>query len=69
MLAITCGMRRGKIAGLKWSDVDLENQVLRVVNNRVSTVGGEILMTTPKSDSSLRTIELLPSTIELALNQ
>lgn len=34
-LALT-GLRRGEIAGLRWSDVDLEARTLSVTNNRVS---------------------------------
>jgi integrase len=32
-----CGLRRGEIAGLCWSDVDLKAKTLTIANNRVST--------------------------------
>jgi integrase len=31
------GLRRGEIAGLCWSDVDLKAKTLTIANNRVST--------------------------------
>jgi integrase len=30
VLAITAGLRRGELLGLRWEDADLENDVLRV---------------------------------------
>jgi integrase len=55
-LALT-GLRRGEIAGLRWSDVDLDAQTLTVVNNRVSA-GGRSVENDPKSFTSRRTLPL-----------
>ncbi|WP_084042604.1 tyrosine-type recombinase/integrase, partial [Mycobacterium avium] len=55
-LALT-GLRRGEIAGLRWSDVDLEARTLSVTNNRVSA-GGRSVENDPKSFTSRRTLPL-----------
>lgn len=51
------GLRRGEIAGLRWSDVDLENKTLTVCNNRVDAAG-KVHENDPKSAMSRRTLPL-----------
>jgi integrase len=51
------GLRRGEIAGLRWSDIDLEAKTLSVANNRVGA-GGKAVENDPKSVSSRRTLPL-----------
>lgn len=52
-----CGLRRGEIAGLRWSDIDLEASTLAIVNNRVDA-GGEVVEGDPKSARSRRVLPL-----------
>lgn len=66
-LALFCGLRRGEILGLQWNDVDTLKGVIRIQNNIIKA-GKEIISTSPKSENSIRTVELLPLTIE-ALKQ
>lgn len=61
-LAMTTGMRRGELAGLRWSDVDLDAGRLRVAATRV-VVSYRVVETTPKSKSSARTIGLDAGTV------
>jgi integrase len=51
------GLRRGEIAGLRWSDVDLAAKALTIANNRVSA-GGKTTENDPKSAMSRRTLPL-----------
>ena len=51
------GLRRGEIAGLRWSDVDLDGRTLTIANNRVSA-GGKTVENDPKSATSRRTLPL-----------
>jgi integrase len=51
------GLRRGEIAGLRWSDIDLDAKTLSVANNRVDA-GGRVVENDPKSASSRRTLPL-----------
>jgi integrase len=51
------GLRRGEIAGLRWSNTDLDAKTLSVANNRVDA-GGRVVENDPKSTSSRRTLPL-----------
>lgn len=51
------GLRRGEIAGLRWSDVDLDANELSIVNNRVDAAG-KVHENDPKSEMSRRTLPL-----------
>jgi integrase len=51
------GLRRGEIAGLRWSDLDLDGRTLTIANNRVSA-GGQTVENGPKSATSRRTLPL-----------
>jgi integrase len=56
-VAISLGLRRGEILGLRWSDIDLEAKTLTVVR-AVARVGGKLQFVEPKSRQSRRTIPL-----------
>ncbi|MFZ1178057.1 MAG: site-specific integrase [Mycobacterium sp.] len=51
------GLRRGEIAGLRWSDVDLNGRLLAINNNRVAA-GGRSVENDPKSEASRRSLPL-----------
>jgi integrase len=63
-LALTTGMRRGELLGLRWSSVDLSQGRLRVEASRVS-VAGVVVEGPPKSRNGLRTVYLDPHTVAL----
>jgi integrase len=52
-----CGLRRGEIAGLRWSDVDFDGQTLSIANNRVDAAG-KAVENDPKSAMSRRALPL-----------
>ena len=60
-LAACSGMRRGEVAGLRWSDIDFERSEVTIVRNAV-TVDGAVVVTTPKSGRH-RTLSLDPDTL------
>ncbi len=61
-LALTTGMRRGELVGLRWSDVDLEAGRL-TVRRAVVSVRYEVIESEPKTDKSRRPIALDPQTV------
>ena len=58
------GLRRGEIAGLRWSNVDLKAKTVSVNENRVA-VGKEIMTGTPKSKASTRRLPMPDEVVEV----
>lgn len=52
------GLRRGEIAGLMWSDIDLGAGTLTVARNRVQAGAGNVVEGDPKTLASRRTLPL-----------
>ncbi len=66
-VALSLGLRRGEVLGLRWQDVDLVKGILRVAM-ALQRVNGELTLVPPKTTSSQRTLPLPPSLI-LTLRQ
>jgi integrase len=64
VLAITAGLRRGELFGLRWQDVDLENGTLSVRQQLVRTKGDGLRFTTPKSAMGRRSVRLTPKAVQ-----
>lgn len=74
LLAVTCGMRRGEICGLRWEHVDLgadetaeggpRPASLRIVETVVSVRGKGLLTKSPKSRESVRSLPLPARTVQ-----
>lgn len=62
LMMATTGLRRGEVAGLRWSDIDLTEGELRV-RNTLSRVDGELVLTEPKTDHSRRRLPLHASVV------
>lgn len=60
-LMITTGIRRGELMGLQWGDIDFENHIISVSRNVTYTPASGVVVSTPKTDSSVRQIPLIPS--------
>ena len=63
LLFSTTGMRRGEVAGLKWHDIDFDDARL-VVRRSLGFVDGELVVGTPKTTRSRRSLALDPTTLE-----
>jgi len=63
-LAISTGLRRGEMAALRWSDVDLKNGRITVSRSRIR-VGNTEVEKEPKSESGLRTVALPKTLIDM----
>jgi integrase len=65
LLALTTGLRRGELLGLRWKDVDLEHGVLHV-RQTVIALRGHAAFSQPKTPRSRRSAALLdPVTLAL----
>ena len=58
-LVIFTGMRRGEVLGLRWEDVDLEQNVLHVQRN-VTYTNDQPFVGTPKTKSGFREVPIIP---------
>ena len=65
LLLITTGLRRGECIGLQWRDIDEKESVLKVQRNVTQTYRTGIVVSTPKTAASLRTIPIMDSTMAL----
>ena len=66
-MLITTGLRRGELAGLKWRDIDVSAGVLHVERGVSYTHGSGVVVSTPKTSSSIRDIPLMPATVDVLL--
>ena len=57
LLMLCCGLRRGEMLALAWTDIDYPRAVLHVYRQHID-VDGVHMITTPKSASSIRDIPL-----------
>jgi len=61
------GLRRGELLGLKWSDIDYYNKTITIQRNliRGGDTGTKVILTTPKTEESNRTIVLSDNIINM----
>lgn len=52
------GLRRGEIAGAKWSDIDFDAGTITIARNRVQVSAATVAENEPKTQSSRRTLPL-----------
>lgn len=63
-LALFCGMRRGELIALEWSDFDFINNTVSISKSTV-LVNGKPITKTPKTESSIRVISVPASVISI----
>ncbi|MBA4543961.1 MULTISPECIES: site-specific integrase [Thermoactinomyces] len=63
LLAITTGLRRGEILGLRWKDINFEAKTASIRKNLV-VVNGKPVLQEPKTKGSIRSVSLPSTTIE-----
>lgn len=68
LVALTTGMRRGELAALHWTDVDLEKGVLQVRHTLVRVLGKGLVESSPKTKAGRRKI-MLPGVVIKALKE
>lgn len=57
LLMMCCGLRRGEMLALRWSDIDEARKELHIVRQKID-IEGQTLITRPKSAHSVRDIPL-----------
>ena len=56
-LVLLCGLRRGEVTGLRWSDIDLDERVI-VVSRPLLQIAGKVEDGTPKSAAGERAVSI-----------
>ncbi len=64
-LFITTGVRRGECMGIKWRDLDFKRGTVTIARCVTYTPECGVIVSTPKTENSVRTIPLMPSTVKL----
>jgi integrase len=64
LVAVSTGLRRGELLGLKWQDVDLDGGALSVVRV-LAEAGGELTFKEPKTAKSRRLVSLGPTVVDV----
>ncbi|MBE6564323.1 MAG: site-specific integrase [Ruminococcaceae bacterium] len=64
LLELGTGMRRGELMGLQWDDLNFRTGELHIVR-QACAVNGKIEISMPKTNSSIRTVVLPPSLVEV----
>lgn len=67
-LEILTGLRRGELAELKWSDIDLDKGIIHITRSKVLAEGKKITKA-PKSQSGKRDISIGEKLIEILKNE
>ena len=65
LLFATTGIRRSECVGLKWKDLDFKSCALHIERGGSYTPDTGIIVTTPKTINSIRTIPLMPHALHL----
>lgn len=58
LVALLCGLRRGEIAGLKWSDINFQKKIIDIKRALITADGAGVIETTPKTNDSYRAISI-----------
>lgn len=66
-VALSLGLRKGEVLGLRWVDIDWSGRKLRIAAT-VQRIAGQTTLTTPKTATSARTL-LLPDVLIRVLRQ
>jgi len=64
VLIAATGLRRGEALALTWADVDLDGAVLKV-RGTLGRIGGQLVVTEPKTAKSRRALRLSPAVVAL----
>lgn len=64
LLGLATGMRRGELLGLKWDDINFTTGELSI-RREYTTLGSDYIISTPKTKSSVRSVHLPQSVLNI----
>ena len=67
-IELATGLRRGELLGLKWTDIDWKNGIIKV-RRQIARVDGKIVESPLKTENSYRAVSISPLAIEVLQEQ
>lgn len=67
-LAISLGLRRGEVLGLRFGDIDFEKGILHIIHNRIE-FNGIVAEKEPKTSNSIRTLSIPSGLLDMLKKQ
>ncbi len=64
-LELVSGLRKGELVALLWSDLDVANQTISVSKQATRDENGNIVITRPKTETSVRLVSIPQKAVEL----
>ncbi|GEM_PF-2776242 len=64
-LLIVTGARKGELLGLRWEDIDFDNNQISIAESSIYVPGKGIIFQSPKNESSVRTLIIDSSVISI----
>ena len=64
-LELVSGLRKGELVALLWSDLDIKNQTISVSKQATRDADGNIVITRPKTETSVRLVSIPQKAVEL----
>ena len=66
-LVLTSGIRKGELVALLWSDLDVEHKTISVSKSARRNSQGEIVVSQPKTENSIRQISIPKDTVDMLI--
>ena len=66
-LELVTGLRKGEITALLWSDLDAKNKTISVSKQYVKNPNGELTLSRPKTETSVRKISIPQEAVDLLM--
>jgi len=68
-LELVSGLRKGELAALRWDDLDIENRTISVSKQYVRNPNGEVTLSRPKTETSVRKVSIPQEAIDLLMQE
>lgn len=68
-LELTTGLRKGELVALLWNDLDIENKTIAVTKQAGRNADNEIVITRPKTETSIRRISIPQEAVDLLIQE
>ena len=66
-LELVSGLRKGDLTALLWSDLDIQNRTISVSKQYVKNPNGELTLSRPKTETSVRKVSIPQEAIDLLI--